>query len=103
MSAWIVWTVAIAMLVLAGFIAATRSRAAARTRELASEMARARRAIALAEASRDTYPGQLAKADVLLDQATGLLSGNDDPATAIRARELAEQADELWRVTGSDT
>lgn len=102
MNDWVIWAVAIAVLLLAGYLAAARSRAARRRRELATEMSRARRAIALAEASRDAYPGRLADADVMLAEATGLLSGNDDPATAMRARELAEQADALWRAASDD-
>lgn len=103
MSDWVIWVAAVVVLLLAGYLATARSRAARRRRELATEMSRARRAIALAEASRDAHSGRLADADVMLAEATGLLSDNDDPATATRARELAEQADALWRGTSDDT
>ena len=103
MSDWVIWVAAVVVLLLAGYLAAARSRAAKRRRELATEMSRARRAISLAEASRDAYAGPLGDAEVLLAEATWLLSGNEDPATATRARELAEQADALWRGGSDDT
>lgn len=103
MSDWVIWVAAVVVLLLAGYLAAARSRAAKRRRELATEMSRARRAISLAEASRDAYAGPLGDAEVMLAEATGLLSGNEDPATATRARELAEQADALWRGGSDDT
>uniref|UniRef100_UPI0012962BC1 hypothetical protein n=1 Tax=Cumulibacter manganitolerans TaxID=1884992 RepID=UPI0012962BC1 len=50
---WLIWICCAAVLLIAGFVATARSRRATHHDRLAAEMAAARRAIDLAEASRD--------------------------------------------------
>lgn len=93
---WIIWALGVIGLIAAGVIAATRHRAGARRDHLAAETTRARRALSLAEAARDSCPQVVAQAQLEFDQATALLSGARDPDSALRARELAERAEGRW-------
>ena len=102
MSTWVLWICCAAVLLVAGFIAVVRSRRASHRGDLAGEIAAARRAVELAEASGDTaHAGVSARSSVaaqeMLDEARTLLADVPDRLTARRARDLAERADSLWR------
>lgn len=96
MSDW--WLVAGGLLALfgAGWLLDGLRRRRRRRSDLSVESARARRAIRLAETSRDAASTSVPDAERLLDRAQAMLSGVRSPGTAQKAAALAQRADRLW-------
>lgn len=100
---WLVWTGSAAALLLVGFIPVWAHRQRVRHRSLELAVSRAREAIVIAEASQNACAARDPRADALLAEARGLLSGVAEEATARRAERLAREADTVWRRRRSDT